>query len=77
MKQISEQEISILLNENFPNSKIKVTDQMGDGYSFAINVTSDKFKNLNRVKQHQLVMKCLKELLKERLHAVTLKTEAI
>ncbi len=77
MKQINEKEITELLELSFPDSIINVTDQMGDGYSFSVSIKSAKFKNLNRVKQHQLVMKSLKEPLKERLHAVTLKTEAL
>jgi len=75
MSQVTEQEIHTVLEQDFPDSKIIVKDPMGDGYSFQIYVKSDQFKDLIRVKQHQLVMKSLKPLLAERLHAVSLKTE--
>jgi stress-induced morphogen len=74
MNQITSQDIEKLLQTDFPNSKITVIDQRGDGYSFAISVKSSKFANLNLVKQHQLVMLSLKELLREKLHAVSIKT---
>ena len=75
MSQITEQEILDVLNNDFPDSQITVKDQLGDGYSFDIFVKSEKFNNLIRVKQHQLVMGSLKDLLSYKLHAVTVKTE--
>ena len=74
MQKVTEQEIQAVLEQDFPDSQIVVRDPTGDSYSFQIYVKSNKFSNLIRVKQHQLVMKSLKPLLAERLHAVAIKT---
>ena len=75
MSQITEQEILDVLTKDFADSEIIVKDQLGDGYSFDIFVKSTLFNNLIKVKQHQLVMSSLKELLSYKLHAVTIKTQ--
>ncbi len=67
-------ELQEILSNNFPDSEINIHDSMGSGDSYAIQIISERFQGLNRVKQHKLVMDCLREVLAERLHAVTLKT---
>lgn len=74
---VSTKEIHNLLEEKIPNSKIEVLDQLGDGYHYQIKVTSSTFKGMPKLKQHRQVMDALKDYLKEKIHAVSISTEAI
>lgn len=74
---VSTKEIQNLLAEKLPGSEIKVIDILDNGYHYQINVKSKDFKNLTKLKQHRLVMDALKEYLKEKIHAVSIHTEAI
>lgn len=49
-------------------------DVLGDdGAHFEALIVSDDFKNLNRVKRHQLVYQALGGLMDEEIHALSLK----
>jgi len=49
-------------------------DVLGDdGAHFEALIISDDFKNLNRVKRHQLVYQALGDLMNEKIHALSLK----
>ena len=65
---ISEEELLLILQQKFPNAKIKLKD-----YSLEINDPS--FKNIPLVKQHKLVNTALAEVLHSKLHAITIKTK--
>jgi len=55
-------------------AKVSVT---GDGYQYEAVVISDKFAELNTMKQHQMVYACVNELITSgELHALSLKTSA-
>jgi stress-induced morphogen len=71
---VTKEEITKILENNFPKSKIEVLDNHGTGDSYSISIESEKFKGILLVKQHKMVMTCLSEILKERLHAVSIKT---
>ncbi len=70
----SQLEILEILRERFVNGEFKVIDNMGTGDNWTILVKSQEFKNLPKVKQHQMVMRALKPLLQTKIHAVTIKT---
>tara|TARA_Y100001970_G_C13601314_1_gene540337 strand:- start:188 stop:418 length:231 start_codon:yes stop_codon:yes gene_type:complete len=74
---VSTKEIKNLLEEKLPNSQIEVIDQLGDGYHYQINVASNDFAGLTKLKQHRKVMDVLKEYLKEKIHAVSIKTTSL
>ncbi|MBT4989022.1 MAG: BolA family transcriptional regulator [Rickettsiales bacterium] len=74
---VSTKEIKNLLVEKLPDSKIEVVDQLGDGYHYQIKVASPSFQNISKLKQHRYVMDALKEYLKEKIHAVSISTEAL
>lgn len=65
---------NILLN-SIPNSEVEVTDLTGTYDHLGISVTSSRFEGLTIIKQHQLVMDALKEVLKKEVHAVKIKTK--
>ena len=74
---ISTEEMHNLLAEKLPDSEITVIDQLGDGYMYQIKVVSKEFNNIPKLKQHRLVMDALKGYLKEKIHAVSIHTEAL
>jgi stress-induced morphogen len=54
---------------------VHIDDRNGDSYLFDVHVISDDFKGLSRIQQHQKVYALLQQDFKDKLHAVTLKTE--
>ena len=74
---VSTKEIQNLLEEKLPNSRIEVIDQLGDGYHYQIKVVSPFFKDITKLKQHRHVMDALKDHLKEKIHAISISTEAL
>jgi len=71
---ISKSELTTILEEHFPDSSIELEDHFGDGEKYQLNIQSPQFSGLNRVQQHQLVMKALKTTLETKLHAISIKT---
>jgi stress-induced morphogen len=73
---ISESKLINILQETFPDAKIIILDTAGDQDHYAIDITSGAFNGLPLIKQHRLVKDALAEVLKQELHAVTIKTRA-
>ena len=71
---ISESKLRSILQEKFPNAKIKITDLAGDQDHYSLDINSDVFQGLTLIKQHRLVKDALSEILKKELHAITIKT---
>ncbi len=65
-------EIKDAILKAIPNAIVLVEDP--DGQHFEALVVSDVFIGMSLVKQHQLVMNSLKDQLKEKVHALALKT---
>ena len=57
-----------------PNATVYVLDPMNDGQHLQAIVVSPAFEGMMLVKQHQMVMKPLKEALAQAVHALGLKT---
>ena len=57
-----------------PNSTVYVLDPMNDGQHLEAIVVSPAFEGMMLVKQHQMVMKPLKEAFAGAVHAMALKT---
>ena len=72
---ISETKLQSILQNSFPNAKIKITDTAGDQDHYALEITSDAFKGLPLIKQHRLVKEALAEVLVKELHAISIKTK--
>lgn len=63
------------LVKEFPAEEdiIEFTDERGDSRHFALSVTSDRFKDLNRVKRSQLVYGLVLDLMEnDKIHALKL-----
>ncbi len=73
---ISESKLLSILQNSFPNAKIKITDTAGDQDHYALEITSNVFKDLPLIKQHRLVKEALAEVLVKELHAISIKTKA-
>ncbi len=72
---ISEEELSLILQQKFPNAKIKLKDLAGDQDHYSLEINDPSFKNIPLVKQHKLVNTALAEVLHSKLHAITIKTK--
>lgn len=76
-----EARISSLIESHFNPQYFKIWNESsfhhappGSESHFKIVIISESFKDLNRVKRHQSVYKCLESIFKEGLHALALKT---
>ncbi|OUJ03803.1 ATP-binding protein [Acetobacter orientalis] len=73
---MSVSELENYLQVAFPDAQIKITDLAGDGDHYSCTITSNAFKGLTRVKQHQLVYQALQGHMGGKLHALALQTSA-
>ena len=73
---MSADEIRAHLLEAFPGAEIVIQDLAGDGDHYRAKVTSEAFRGLPRVRQHQLVYAALKGKMGGELHALALETGA-
>ena len=69
------EEIRALLTKSIPDSEVTVQDMTGGGDHFEIIVMSPAFRGKGLIEQHQMVHAAL-EVLKDRIHAVQVKTLA-
>jgi acid stress-induced BolA-like protein IbaG/YrbA len=67
-------EIKTTIEAGVPDATAHVLDPMQDGQHLQAIVISPAFEGLALVKQHQMVMKPLKEALATSVHALGLKT---
>ena len=73
---MSPDEIKKLIQESIPDAEVTIDDLRGDGDHYAAKIISESFRNISRIKQHQLVYKALKGRMGGQLHALALKTGA-
>lgn len=69
-------DIESLIKAALPDAHVTVEDLAGDGDHYAATVVSEKFRGLNRVKQHQIVYAALSGRMGGELHALALQTSA-
>jgi len=68
------EEIKGIIEDAVPESTAYVLDPMNDGEHLQAIVISPAFEGMMLVKQHQLIMKPLKNAFAESVHALGLKT---
>lgn len=68
--------IEEMILEGVPEAQVKIEDLRGDGEHYAAYVTSPAFKNISRVKQHQMVYAALQGKMGDELHALAIQTSA-
>ena len=67
-------EIEALIRAALPDATVTIEDLAGDGDHYAATVTSEAFRGLSRVKQHQLIYTALRGRMGGELHALALQT---
>ncbi len=67
-------EIEALIRAGIPDADVEITDLAGDGDHYAARVTSETFRNMPRIKQHQAVYAALGGRMGGVLHALQLTT---
>lgn len=73
---VEPEEIQTLLRQAIPDAEVTVQDLTGTGDHFQVIVLSSAFKGKALLEQHQMVYASL-EPLKEKIHALTIKTKAL
>ena len=73
---MSAQALEDHLRAAFPDAVIGIEDLAGDGDHYRARIVSTAFKDLPRVRQHQLVYAALKGQMGGALHALALETSA-
>ncbi len=68
---MNEKEIKVMIENAMPGSIVKVE---GDGTHFQAIVVTSEFEGKGLLEQHQMVYKALGEAIKDRIHALSLKT---
>jgi acid stress-induced BolA-like protein IbaG/YrbA len=71
---MSPNEIKRTIEAHVPQSRAYVLDPMNDGQHLQAIVVSPVFEGMMLIKQHQMVMKPLKDALAGAVHALGLKT---
>lgn len=67
-------ELENILLTKFPQAKIKITDLAGDEDHYSLHISDPIFAGKTIIAQHRMVKEALGEVLKSRLHAITIKT---
>jgi stress-induced morphogen len=68
------EQVKSLIENNLNDAEVIVSDMTGTLDHLAIFVASDDFENKSLIEQHQKIMDILREDLKEKIHAVKIKT---
>ncbi|MEN9877997.1 MAG: hypothetical protein RLZZ158_1036 [Cyanobacteriota bacterium] len=67
--------VAAAIRQLLPDAQVQVEDLTGGGDHLQVHVISEQFRDLSRVKQHQLVYGALRqELASEAIHALALQT---
>lgn len=69
------EDIESMIKAAIPDAVVEIRDLAGDGDHYAATVTSEAFRGLPRVRQHQLVYDALKGNMEGVLHALALTTQ--
>lgn len=73
---MSATELETYILKAFPDAQIKIDDLAGDGDHYACTIVSEAFRDVPRVRQHQLVYNALEGHMGGKLHALALRTSA-
>ncbi len=71
MTFMNSEEIKAMIENGMPGSIVNVE---GDGTHFEAIVVSSEFEGKGLIEQHQMVYRALGEAMKDRIHALSLKT---
>jgi acid stress-induced BolA-like protein IbaG/YrbA len=68
------EEIRTLIEQALDGARVEVRDATGSGDHFEAIVVAGAFEGKTRVQQHQLVYAALGDRMRQRIHALALKT---
>lgn len=68
------EDIEALILAAIPDAQVEITDLAGDGDHYAARVTSESFRDMNRIAQQRAVYAALGERMGGVLHALQLTT---
>lgn len=68
------EEIEAMIRDAIPDAEVEIRDLAGDGDHYAATVTSESFRGMSRVRQHQAVYAALGGRMGGVLHALQLTT---
>lgn len=71
---ITDDEIKRMITAGLPDAQVEVRDMTGTRDHFDIVVVSDLFRGKPLIDQHKAVLALLEEEMKDRIHAVQIKT---
>lgn len=71
---INIRELEAIIAAKFPQAKIKLTDLAGDEDHYALEIEDAIFAGKSIIMQHRMVKDALADVLKTKLHAITIKT---
>ena len=66
--------VTSIIKQAIPDAQVHVLDPQNDGQHLQAFVISASFEGMMLVKQHQAVMKPLREMMVSQVHALALKT---
>ena len=64
-----------ILKNSFPNAKIVIKDYVGDSDHYELTVITKDFAGKSKIEQHRMVNAVLKDVLRDQLHALSVKTQ--
>jgi len=67
-------EIKLKIEEALPGAHVEVRDTTGGGDHFEALVVAPEFEGRSLVERHQVVYKALGDAMRQRVHALSLKT---
>ncbi|MFL1780941.1 Grx4 family monothiol glutaredoxin [Candidatus Hepatincolaceae symbiont of Richtersius coronifer] len=65
-------QLTEVLNQAFPNSKVFIEDTAGDGKHFEAQVISDIFLNKSSIQRHKMVYDALGSVVGKEMHAISI-----
>ena len=71
------EEIKSLIKEAIPDAEITIQDLAGDENHYSATIKSKVFSGKNKIEQHKIVYKALKNKVGNELHALSINTMEI
>lgn len=71
---INIRELEDIITTKFPQAKIKLIDLAGDEDHYSLEIEDAIFAEKSIIMQHRMVKEALADVLKSKLHAITIKT---
>tara|TARA_E500000331_G_C16711898_1_gene478470 strand:+ start:223 stop:453 length:231 start_codon:yes stop_codon:yes gene_type:complete len=68
------EEIKSLIKEAMPDAEITIEDLAGDENHYSATIKSKVFSGKNKIEQHKMVYKALKNKVGNELHALSINT---